>query len=75
MKRLAFIAVLALLLSPILTFAQGQVVSGAVRNSLTKEAVSAASVTIKGSTSGTFTDDKGNFRLTVQSAFQNWKFL
>jgi len=68
MKRLAFIAVLALLLSPILTFAQGQVVSGAVRNSLTKEAVSAASVTIKGSTSGTFTDDKGNFRLTVPSS-------
>lgn len=68
MKRLAFFAVLALLLSPILTFAQGQAVSGSVRNALTKEAVAAASVTIKGTSTGTFTDDKGNFRLTVPSS-------
>ena len=60
----------ALLLANILTitaFAQNATISGKVKNSNTKEAAGAVSVTVKGSTEGTFTDDKGNFRLTVKS--------
>jgi outer membrane receptor protein involved in Fe transport len=46
---------------------QSTTVSGSVRNSKSKEAISAVSVTIKGASTGTFTDDKGNFRFsTVQ---------
>jgi outer membrane receptor protein involved in Fe transport len=46
---------------------QSTTVTGSVKNSKTKEAVSAVSVSIKGGTAGTFTDDKGNFRFsTVQ---------
>ncbi|MES2330432.1 MAG: TonB-dependent receptor [Bacteroidota bacterium] len=49
------------------TAQQSTTVSGSVKNSKSKEAISAVSVTIKGSSTGTFTDDKGNFRLsTVQ---------
>jgi outer membrane receptor protein involved in Fe transport len=46
---------------------QSTTVTGSVKNSKTKEAVSAVSISIKGGTAGTFTDDKGNFRFsTVQ---------
>ena len=46
---------------------QSTTVSGSVKNGKSKEAVSAVSVTIKGGSTGTFTDDKGNFKLsTVQ---------
>jgi len=48
------------------TFAQQSVtVSGSVKNSMSKEAVSAVSVTIKGTSYGTFTDDKGDFKITT----------
>ena len=60
----------ALLLANILTitaFAQETNISGTVKNSNTKEAAGAVSVTIKGSSTGTFTDDKGNFKLSVKS--------
>src|SRR2546430_16704465 len=40
-------------------------ISGSVRNSSTKEAVPSASVAIKGTSTGTFTDDRGNFKLTT----------
>lgn len=40
------------------------VVSGSVKNAKSKEVVSAVSVTVKGSSVGTFTDDKGNFRFS-----------
>lgn len=58
------------LLANILTitaFAQNVTISGNVRNSSTKENAGAVSVTIKGAETGTFTDDKGNFRLSVKS--------
>jgi outer membrane receptor protein involved in Fe transport len=46
---------------------QSTTVSGSVKNSNSKEAISAVSVTVKEGAAGTFTDDKGNFRLsTVQ---------
>src|SRR5215469_14524163 len=41
------------------------VVSGNIKNSQTKENLAAVSVIIKGTTTGTFTDEKGNFRLTT----------
>jgi len=44
---------------------QSVTISGNVMNSKTKDVISAVSVTIKGTSSGTFTDDKGNFKLTT----------
>ena len=49
----------------IAALAQTITISGNVRNSLNKDVVPAVSVTIKGTTSGTFTDERGNFRLTT----------
>jgi len=40
-------------------------VNGTVKNANTSESLAAVSVTVKGSTNGTFTDDKGNFKLNV----------
>lgn len=40
-------------------------ISGRVENITTKEKVAAVSVSIKGTGEGTFTDDKGNFKLNV----------
>lgn len=48
-------------------FAQNVPISGNVRNSANKDATGAVSVTVKGSGTGTFTDDKGNFKLSVKS--------
>lgn len=45
--------------------AQSTTISGNVKNSQNKDVVPAVSVTIKGSATGTFTDDKGNFKLTT----------
>ena len=44
---------------------QAVTVSGSVTNSKSKEAVSSVSVTIKSTTLGTFTDDKGKFKITT----------
>ena len=51
----------------IAAIAQSATISGNVRNSTTKEAAGAVSVTIKGAETGTFTDDKGNFKISVKS--------
>lgn len=59
-----FMLFLAVLVSVITHAQQSVTVSGNVTNSKSKEVVSAVSVTIKGSTLGTFTDDKGNFKIT-----------
>ncbi|MBK8519956.1 MAG: TonB-dependent receptor [Chitinophagaceae bacterium] len=59
----------AFLLANIITigaFAQNVTINGNVRNSSTKEGSGAVSVIVKGEENGTFTDDKGNFRLTVK---------
>ncbi len=58
---------LALLLANILTVAATAqtTISGKIENSATKEKVAAVSVTVKGSGTGTFTDDKGNFKIAV----------
>ena len=50
----------------IAAFAQNVTINGNIRNSSTKEGSGAVSVIVKGEDNGTFTDDKGNFRLTVK---------
>ena len=62
--------VVTLLLANVITItaiAQNATISGNVRNSNTKEGAGAVSVTVKDGTVGTFTDDKGNFKLSVKS--------
>ncbi len=67
-KRLTgLVAVLLANMLCIAAYAQSVTISGNVKNSSTKEAASAVSITIKGTSSGTFTDDKGNFSLTAKS--------
>jgi outer membrane receptor protein involved in Fe transport len=44
---------------------QSVTISGNVKNSKTKDVISAVSVMIKGTNTGTFTDDKGNFKLST----------
>jgi outer membrane receptor protein involved in Fe transport len=46
-------------------FSQSTTISGSVKNSSTGESVPAVSVTIKGSGNGTYTDDNGDFTLTL----------
>jgi outer membrane receptor protein involved in Fe transport len=46
-------------------FSQTTILSGSVRNSVTKETVPAVSITVKGTNEGTFTDEKGNFRFNT----------
>src|SRR5262249_10463154 len=43
-------------------------ITGHVQNSVTRERVPAVSVTVKGSTSGTTTDDRGNFKITTSQS-------
>src|SRR5215471_19167377 len=65
--RKLIIALLCLTICCMTSFrvsAQGNIViSGNIKNSQTKENLSAVSVMIKGGTAGTYTDEKGNFRL------------
>jgi outer membrane receptor protein involved in Fe transport len=59
-----------LVLANVISFAvlaQNVTVSGNVRNSVTKEAAGAVSVTVKDGSVGTFTSDKGNFKISVKS--------
>ncbi|MEO7531114.1 MAG: TonB-dependent receptor, partial [Sediminibacterium sp.] len=69
MRRLTRYGLLAIgaLICVSATAQQSTTVSGSVKNSKSKEAISAVSVTVKGGSTGTFTDDKGNFKFsTVQ---------
>ncbi len=49
--------------------AQTVTISGKINNGDNQEAVPAASVTLKGGTGGTYSDNHGNFKLTVNHAF------
>lgn len=62
--RRAF-AVLMTTLVSMAAFAQNVIISGTVRNSASNEAVSAVSIILKGTSSGTFTNDKGAFQLVT----------
>lgn len=44
---------------------KGTTVAGSVKTVKTGEAIAAVSVTVKGGSAGTFTDDKGNFKFTT----------
>jgi outer membrane receptor protein involved in Fe transport len=61
----AFAAFVILFLSLNHSFAQTQTITGTITNGDTKEPVPAASVVVKGGTRGTYTDNHGNFKLTV----------
>jgi CarboxypepD_reg-like domain/TonB-dependent Receptor Plug Domain len=69
-KTLAYLsAIVTAMLVTMNALAQSATISGTVHNSITREAIPAASVIVKGSTNGTFTDGKGNFRLTTTQKF------
>ncbi len=68
MKKLHRLCVAFALFALSSTFALAQQstnISGSIFNNKSKEVLSAVSVTIKGGTAGTFTDDKGNFKFTT----------
>lgn len=69
MRKITSYLVMFLLASicSVAAYAQNITISGNVKNSSTQESASAVSVTIKGSSEGTFTDDKGNFSITSKS--------
>ena len=48
-------------------FAQGRQITGTVTSSENKQPVSGVTVAVKGTKTGTVTDEKGNFKLTVDS--------
>lgn len=50
------------------SYSQNTVITGNIKNGSNNEAVPAVSVTIKGSDGGTFSDEKGNFKLTTTKA-------
>ncbi len=56
-----------LLVNPI--SAQTVVISGIITNADNKEAVPVASVVLKGGTAGTYSDNHGNFKITISHAF------
>jgi outer membrane receptor protein involved in Fe transport len=70
MKRFASYAAVLLTLLPMIVFAQNPVLSGNVRNAATNDLVSAVSVSIKGTNYGTFTDDKGSYKLSVPASLK-----
>ncbi len=53
----------------LVAFAQNVTIKGIVTNSSTKEGVPAVSVSIKGTSQGTYTDDKGGFSLPTSTKF------
>jgi outer membrane receptor protein involved in Fe transport len=55
-------------LLPPSAFSQNIILSGNVKNANTKEIVPSVSVEIKDTDAGTFTDDKGNFRINTTKA-------
>ncbi len=65
--RLILLAIAAII--PALVFCQSSTISGNVKNNTGNDAVPAVSVIVKGTKEGTFTDDKGNFRLSTTKQF------
>lgn len=68
MKRLVHCAVFLFLMLPTFVLAQNVVVSGHVSGASDKESLASVSVTIKGSTLGTFTGPKGDFKLILPAS-------
>ncbi len=63
----AFVYMLPLFFAAATSQAQLQTytITGNIRNSTNKDVVPAVSVTVKGSSAGTFTDERGHFRLVT----------
>ena len=59
------IALLVVNIFAIAGFAQNVTISGTVRNSITRDPVASVSVVVKGSSTGTFTNENGAFKLTT----------
>ncbi|MBX3258035.1 MAG: TonB-dependent receptor [Chitinophagaceae bacterium] len=68
MKTIHLSLIAVMLLASTLLHAQ-QIIKGTVKNAVTGEAASAVSVTIKHSTEGTYTDDRGRFRIDTKKPF------
>jgi len=68
MKRLARLAALFFLMLPAIVNAQNVTISGNVKSAAGSETLTSVSVTLKGSTTGTFTDNKGNFTLSIPAS-------
>lgn len=64
-KNYRLIALLVVNLFTIAGFSQTVTISGTVRNSITKDPVPSVSVVVKGSSSGTFTNENGTFKIGV----------
>ncbi|MEP6951728.1 MAG: TonB-dependent receptor [Ginsengibacter sp.] len=60
-----YIFLIAANIFSIVAFAQNNAINGSVKNSATGDIIPAVSVTIKGTGAGTYTDDKGGFKLTT----------
>lgn len=70
MKRLgSILALLMLIMSSSVAFAQSNVINGKVRTS-SNTSLGRLSVTIKGTQAGTTTDDNGNFALSIPSTIK-----
>src|SRR2546428_792678 len=68
-KRLSYlVAIMIAQCLSLAALAQTTTISGNVSNSNTGEGLPAVSVTVKGSTVGTVTDNKGNFKLSVRQS-------
>ncbi len=68
MNKNTGLTALLLILIPALVFSQQTIVTGKVKNGTTQEGLSAVSVTVKNSDAGTFTDENGNFRLSLPAS-------
>ena len=68
-KVLPLVAVLIMVNAfTIAAIAQAVTIKGTVKDATTKGTISAVSVVIKGTSIGTYTDDKGNFTLSTSQA-------
>ena len=66
MFAITVLACICVFVSP--AFSQNIILSGTVKNATTKEIVPSVSVEIKDTERGSFTDDKGNFRISTSKA-------
>src|SRR5687767_10805172 len=49
-------------------FSQSITITGNIRNNVSQEPAEAVSVLVKGSRSGTYTDERGNFRISISQS-------
>ncbi len=69
--RIIFMLLLSLLFLN-RNFAQTQTITGKILNAENKDAIPAASVLLKNSTSGTYTDGQGIFKITFSHPFPDY---